>query len=106
MQPARALRVESPQADGAVREAEREDCPAGVGARGSGNESGAPHAIAVPGRLPLPATVNKHRVRWSYAISIVVLHALALLAFMPALFTWTGLGAMLAGCYVFGTLGV
>jgi stearoyl-CoA desaturase (delta-9 desaturase) len=58
------------------------------------------------GRLPLPETVNKYRIRWSYAGSILVLHVLALLAFVPALFTWTGFAAMLAGCYVFGTLGV
>lgn len=34
------------------------------------------------------------------------IHLLALTAFIPWLFTWTGLVLALAGCYVFGTLGI
>ena len=37
-----------------------------------------------------------------YAIPITTLHLLALLAFVPWLFTWTGLVAMLVGVQVFG----
>lgn len=46
------------------------------------------------------------RIRWTYAISIVTLHALALLAFVPWFFSWTGVALAVIGCYVFGTLGV
>jgi stearoyl-CoA desaturase (delta-9 desaturase) len=37
---------------------------------------------------------------------IVVYHSLALLAFVPWLFSWTGLGWAVAGLYLFGTLGI
>ena len=33
-------------------------------------------------------------------------HAIALLALLPWLFSWTGVVLALAGCYVFGTLGI
>lgn len=46
------------------------------------------------------------KVRWAYALSIVALHLLALLAFVPWFFSWTGVVAALLGLYVFGTLGV
>ena len=52
------------------------------------------------------ATTNPVRVRWQYAISIVVIHLLACLALVPWLFSWTGLVACLLGQYVFGTLGI
>ena len=66
-----------------------------------------------PGRLPLPATVlappptvDRLRIRWSYTLSILIVHALALLACLPWIFSWTGLIVCAAGLYVFGTLGV
>jgi stearoyl-CoA desaturase (delta-9 desaturase) len=46
------------------------------------------------------------RIRWTYALSIVLVHMVALLAFVPWFFTWTGLAVCLAGLYIFGTLGV
>ncbi|MBX3359665.1 MAG: fatty acid desaturase [Phycisphaeraceae bacterium] len=46
------------------------------------------------------------RIRWTYALSIVALHLLALLAFVPWFFSWTGVAACVAGLYVFGTLGI
>lgn len=64
-------------------------------------------------RLPLPDTVlaappakDRVRVRWAYALSIVAVHILALLACSPWFFSWTGLIACGLGLYVFGTLGV
>jgi len=60
----------------------------------------------VPQSLPLPEAVTLHKVRWAYAISIVLLHATALLAFVPWFFSWTGVALAVAGLYVFGTLGV
>jgi stearoyl-CoA desaturase (delta-9 desaturase) len=66
-----------------------------------------------PGTLPLPEgvftpppAVDRIRVRWTYTLSIVGVHLLALLAFMPSLFSWWAAGVCLAGLYVFGTLGV
>ncbi len=57
-------------------------------------------------KLPLPESVSGMRVRWPYAISIGVGHLLLGLAFVPWLFSWTGVALAVLGCYVFGTLGV
>jgi fatty-acid desaturase len=58
------------------------------------------------GQLPRPAAAGRERIRWPYASGVVGLHLLALLAFLPQLFTWTGVAVALAGLYVFGTLGI
>src|SRR5947209_15755262 len=60
---------------------------------------------AVP-RLEKPAAVAGGRIDRPYAISFVVYHAVALLAVLPWLFSWTGLALCLLGTYVFGTLGI
>ncbi len=59
-----------------------------------------------PARLPFPASVRTNQVLWPYFIGIIGYHVLALLAFVPWFFSWTGLALALAGCYVFGTLGI
>jgi fatty-acid desaturase len=46
------------------------------------------------------------RVRWDYLVPISSLHVLALLAFVPWLFSWTGLVAFVLGINFFGQLGV
>lgn len=56
--------------------------------------------------IPRPATTNPVQVYWSYAINLVVVHLLALLALYPWFFSWTGLATCIAGLYVFGTLGI
>jgi stearoyl-CoA desaturase (delta-9 desaturase) len=56
--------------------------------------------------LPRPATVDRKRIRWSYATGVIGVHALALLALLPSLFRWTSVAVALAGVYVFGTLGI
>jgi fatty-acid desaturase len=61
---------------------------------------------AGPVRLPLPASVNTKQILWPYFIGIVGFHVLALFAFVPWLFSWTGLVLALSGCYTFGTLGI
>lgn len=53
-------------------------------------------------RLPLPDTVVRGEVRWSYAVPIALMHVLALAAFVPWLFSWTGLIVMIVGVHVFG----
>jgi len=57
-------------------------------------------------RLAAPTTLARGKVDWPYAISFVVYHVVALLAFWPWLFSWTGLVLALVGTYVFGTLGI
>jgi stearoyl-CoA desaturase (delta-9 desaturase) len=59
-----------------------------------------------PSRLPLPASVRKDKILWPYFVGIVGFHALALLAFVPWLFSWTGVVLALCGLYFFGTLGI
>lgn len=41
-----------------------------------------------------------------YAVSILVIHLLSLLVFVPWLFSWTGVVLLVAGHYVFGMLGM
>jgi len=60
---------------------------------------------AATNRLPLPTTV---RGEWLpiYVLPILGIHILALLAFWPWLFSWTGLIAMLVGTHLYGCLGI
>jgi stearoyl-CoA desaturase (delta-9 desaturase) len=46
------------------------------------------------------------RIVWHYLLVIVVVHALAALAVIPWLFSWTGLVLLVAGTYFFGGLGM
>jgi fatty-acid desaturase len=68
-----------------------------------GNEI-APQFAAATGRRALerPAGVMAP-IRWRYALPILVLHLLALLAFVPWLFSWSGLVLFAVGFHVFGT---
>jgi sn-1 stearoyl-lipid 9-desaturase len=56
--------------------------------------------------LPAPAGAQPLRVNWYDAIGLVSIHLLALLAFVPWLFSWTGVIIAYLGLYVFGTLGI
>lgn len=56
--------------------------------------------------IRLPRGVTWKRVRWPAAASIAAVHAAAILAVFPSLFSWTGLILALAGVYIFGTLGI
>lgn len=51
-------------------------------------------------------TVNPVKIRWRYAFGIPLIHVLACLAFVPWLFSWTGVVLAILGLYVFGTLGI
>src|SRR5215813_11450934 len=61
---------------------------------------------AAAGTLPKRATDHAWRIDWSYAGGIAALHLLALLAFVPWLFSWTGVLLVPIGMYTFGTLGI
>jgi fatty-acid desaturase len=65
-----------------------------------------PHPVKTTS-LPWPVTtVQPVQIRWRYAIGIPLIHVLACLAFVPWLFSWTGVACALFGLYVFGTLGI
>jgi len=46
------------------------------------------------------------RIHWAYAIPLTLIHVLALLAFIPWLFSWTGLVAAVVTHFAFGVLGI
>jgi len=69
-----------------------------------------PQSAAVdyaPSHKALPPAGTRP-VRWlpGYAASIVAIHLLSLLVFVPWLFSWTGVVLLVAGHYVFGMLGM
>jgi stearoyl-CoA desaturase (delta-9 desaturase) len=53
-------------------------------------------------RVAVPPTVRRGRIVWTYAVALTGMHALALLAFVPWLFSWTGLVAFIVGILVCG----
>ena len=55
-------------------------------------------------RIPVarPAATQPRQLLFRYGVPIAAVHALALLAFMPQLFSWTALAACVAGVHVFG----
>src|SRR5262245_18993826 len=74
------------------------------------NEAGPTEAplptLGPAGHLPLPSTVQNWQILWPYLFSLIAIHLLALLAFIPWLFSWTGVVLALCGLYLFGTLGI
>jgi fatty-acid desaturase len=56
--------------------------------------------------IPYPSGVLPQKIEWTYAVSVIVYHLVALLAFLPWFFSWTGVFLAVAGLYVFGTLGI
>lgn len=50
----------------------------------------------------LPASVERGRINWTYAVPIFTVHLLALAALAPWCFSWTGLIVMVVGVHVFG----
>jgi fatty-acid desaturase len=57
-------------------------------------------------RVDVPPGAAKRHILWPYVIGVGFYHAVALLAFIPWFFSWTGVALALAGLYVFGTLGI
>jgi len=58
-----------------------------------------------PTRLNRPSGVTR-QFFWSYLGGFIALHLLALLAFVPGLFSWTGVASVFVGNFVFGSLGI
>ncbi len=59
-----------------------------------------------PLRLPLPDHATPVRIDWVFAAGILGIHLIALLAFLPYFFSWTGVVLVPLGYYLFGTLGI
>lgn len=66
---------------------------------------GAPASAARLARLRRPPTAGP-RIAWRYAVPIVVIHALTLLALLPSLFSWTGVVLLVTGVYFYGSVGI
>jgi fatty-acid desaturase len=65
-----------------------------------------PIKVLPPGRLPLPPGVMLNRVDWPVAASILTYHFLALLAFIPWSFSWTGVIVSIVTARLTGLLGI
>jgi len=57
-------------------------------------------------RPPVPQLAQPLRLARIDAAAIAAIHLVALLAFVPWFFSWTGLIVAFLGLYVFGTLGI
>ncbi len=64
------------------------------------------HHPSAATRLNLPAAVDRRRIVWPYALVVALYHVVAALAFLPWLFSWTGVVVAALGLYVFGSLGI
>ena len=53
-----------------------------------------------------PPAQSRHKVSWRYASVVIGFHLLAALAFIPWLFSWTGVALVPCGLMVFGVLGI
>ncbi|MCA9214369.1 MAG: acyl-CoA desaturase [Planctomycetales bacterium] len=56
--------------------------------------------------LGYPEATEPIKLYWRYVIPLAVVHLLTLLAFVPALFSWTGVIIAVAGHLTFGMLGI
>jgi fatty-acid desaturase len=63
-------------------------------------------SIDMPQRLAAPAGTLPSRIAWIDATGLAACHLLALFAFVPWFFSWTGVVLALVGVYVFGALGI
>ncbi|OYP39092.1 acyl-CoA desaturase [Rhodopirellula sp. MGV] len=58
------------------------------------------------GRLATPEKTRPTRVMWEYVAVLSLVHLIAALAFVPQLFTWSGLVIAIGGHFFFGMLGI
>ena len=57
-------------------------------------------------KLDYPETTQPLSIAWDYTIALTLVHLLALLAFIPWLFSWTGVALILVGHLTFGMMGI
>lgn len=60
----------------------------------------------VPTELERPIQAQGGKIVWRYLIPITIIHLLAMLAFVPYFFSWTGLILGFIGITFFGSLGI
>jgi len=66
-------------------------------------------SLAANPRLPAPRGIMSEQpweIDWGYAAGVLIFHLLALLAFFPWFFSWTGVLLVPLGIYAFGTVGI
>jgi fatty-acid desaturase len=90
---------------GRLDPAPREQSGAGPASNRAGEALAAPPERGIDVRGEADAHED-WRIDWLYAGGVGVLHLVALLAFLPWFFSWTGVLLVPLGMYVFGTLGV
>jgi stearoyl-CoA desaturase (delta-9 desaturase) len=81
-------------------------CDGEIGVTMSTETSVAKSPDPASSRLPYPPGVSLRRFDPAYTAAFIVYHSIALLAFVPWLFTWIGLASAIFGLYFFGTLGI
>src|SRR5439155_18015752 len=59
-----------------------------------------------PSSLELPEAAQPVQIDWSYLRSIVGIHALSLLIFVPWYFSWTGVALAIIGFPLYGMFGI
>jgi len=62
--------------------------------------------VRLPARIALPAGVSRRRINWYYAFPVAGCHVLAVLAFFPWFFSWTGVVLAILGVYFYGMIGI
>ncbi|MGE0610199.1 MAG: acyl-CoA desaturase [Pirellulales bacterium] len=70
------------------------------------NVSPASPAASPLRRVPYPANVDKKSIIWWYVIPFAIFHLMLPLAFVPWLFSWTGLIMVPLGNYIFCSMGI
>ncbi len=74
----------------------------------SSSAQSSPGAPLSTGRTSLdyPEATKPIRIYWRYLIVLTLVHVLALLAFIPYFFSWTGVVVGIMGHFVFGMMGI
>src|SRR5665647_2316985 len=62
--------------------------------------------VAAHARLMLPAGVRPFQPNWPYIVVIGAYHVVALLAFLPGWFSWSGLATAILGTHLCGLFGI
>src|SRR3954447_7183008 len=57
-------------------------------------------------RLPMPEATQPVRIDWGYVCSLVGIHLLSLLIFVPWYFSWTGVVVAILGFPLYGLFGI
>ncbi len=59
-----------------------------------------------PFSIPAPASIDWSSIQWPYVIGVVAYHLIALLAFLPWFFSWSGVILAFVSLYCCATLGI